>query len=318
LWATLSFGPTAIHEALQEEFTGKGTRKPVSIDTVKKWIAEFKKLNTDLDQPFSWHRMDEYGIPWEASGVMLRTWKAYITTMAPLYEVEGRRSTHPTVRQVRWWWRAFKSVSPVFINDEKKADYLDFALWGDNFAMREIKYEVLGHEPNFDDLFAYLAFRPWTSNEARSEYLEAIQEHLIPALQGKSLDLDVEFVNRVIGGEDLDLDAFFPLPDIEMDKGDFTLLPSEWVLYTNAAIIYYKDVKQVTTPEDKWLFSLLVMKSHLRLQGIDEDEVRRRVYESGLEEFWVSDPDGDGFIVMYPQNHDKMIEYIDHVIFHED
>ncbi|MBI4299111.1 MAG: hypothetical protein HY666_05050 [Chloroflexi bacterium] len=318
LWATLKFGPTAIHEALQEEFTGKGTRKPVSIDTVKKWIAEFKKLSTDLDQPFAWHRMEEYGISWEASGRMLLTWKAYITAMAPLYEAERRASPHPTVRQVRWWWRVYKSVSATDKKDEKLPGYLDIAIWGDNFAIREIKSEVLGHDPDFDDLFAYLAFRPWASNEAKSEYLEAIQQHLIPALQSKSLDLDMELIDRVIGGEDLDLDAFTSLPEIVMDKDDFPVLPSEWVAYTEAARRYIRKKAQVRTPMEQWLFSLLVMKEHLRLQGFDEDEVRRRIYERGLEDFWANDPDGDGFVRMFPLNHDATIEYIDHTIFRED
>jgi hypothetical protein len=30
--------------------------------------------NSPLDEPFQWHKLEQYGIPWEASGYLLTLW----------------------------------------------------------------------------------------------------------------------------------------------------------------------------------------------------------------------------------------------------
>jgi len=86
-------GLKAIANLLQQNFP-----KPLSLRTVERKCAEFKKSKTPqnelLSRPFRWEHMDEAGIPWETGQYLLglRAW--FIT-----------QEVTPTFRQMKWCWR---------------------------------------------------------------------------------------------------------------------------------------------------------------------------------------------------------------------
>ena len=61
------FGPTAIHNAVFEQYDESD--EPASLRTIKTWVKAFKQLGDEAgtaDSPFQWHRLEDYGLPWEA------------------------------------------------------------------------------------------------------------------------------------------------------------------------------------------------------------------------------------------------------------
>src|SRR5918996_2880608 len=86
-----------------EELHPEGT---ASYRLIADWVREFKQQNAWqalLDSPFEWHRMEEYGLPWECGSYVLNLYekscRRYDLDRKEEYEVP------PTARQVRWWWR---------------------------------------------------------------------------------------------------------------------------------------------------------------------------------------------------------------------
>ena len=126
-------GPTAIFDKLCEEF-----ENPVSARTVSAWMRGFRGLTEEvkkLDVPFEYHRMQEYGLPWEASRYVLRLW-AFVTSMWPIFYKSAPR---PTFREVRWWWRVHLAVPEL--------DFYDVWQLAWRFTLREQRHELLGASP---------------------------------------------------------------------------------------------------------------------------------------------------------------------------
>ena len=165
-------GPTAIFEKLCEEF-----EDPVSARTVSTWLRGFRGLGeevTQLDNPFEWHRLKEYGLPWEAGGYLMEMWAWAREFWSDLAETLGEPEPPPTtVREFRWWWRVASLVP--------KVSKFDVYVWAQAFVWQELLKEVLGEPVNLAGLEAYLAYRPWEGAEKLSAYNDAIAKKRIPS-----------------------------------------------------------------------------------------------------------------------------------------
>ena len=180
LWAyglyRQGFKASAIHAQLEEDF-GESNRwdeleDVVSLGTVKNWIRQFEGLGasaTSLDEPFEWHRLEEYGLPWEAGEYLLGMWSFF---------KEGgvmRPTPPPSARQARWWWRVHLAALDIGM--------LDLWYLSQEFASRELVSDVLGKPLELEDLEARLAYQPWADDEKNQVYHRAIEEGRIPEMK---------------------------------------------------------------------------------------------------------------------------------------
>jgi hypothetical protein len=116
--------------------------------------------------------MEEYGLPWDASGYLLGL-SAVVTNRNA--KRNWWKGLLPTVRQVRWWWR-------VHMADPSMPDDAVIAIAG-NITLREQAHDLLGRPLTIDQLEACLAYRPWESAERWQEYDYAVREGLVPKLE---------------------------------------------------------------------------------------------------------------------------------------
>jgi len=197
LWAyglyRQGFKASAIHAQLEEDF-GKSNRwdeseDVVSLGTVKNWIRQFEELGasaTSLDEPFEWHRLEEYGLPWEAGEYLLRMWNFF---------KEGgvmRPTPPPTARQARWWWRVHLAAPDI--------DMLNLWHLSQEFASRELVSDVLGKPLELGDLEARLAYEPWADDEKYRRYHHAIEEGRIPEMKNRQpILIDIFQAGKQIG-----------------------------------------------------------------------------------------------------------------------
>jgi hypothetical protein len=133
-------------------------------------------------------------------------------------------------------------------------------------------------------------------------------------------DLILEFVDRVISGEDLDRAALDALPKIsmKMEPDDYPLLPSEWMVYTPAVMAYAREKLHLKDRMDVRLLELLIRVKRLRLQGIDEGEIRKQIHELALLDSWEIDAENDNYVRYFPLNRDDVIEWVDRLVFDTD
>ena len=171
-------GPSAIWEALVDGYGGDA----VSLRTISTWVRGFKDSTEareergvpDLDIPFEWHRLEEYGLPWEASGYLTEMWSwanEFWAVVAIL--LNKPKPALPTVRQARWWWRVHLALPEV----ENK---LDIYLWAGDFVRYELFKDVLGEAVDLAGLDAILAYKPWESLEKKGLYWLALNDGRIP------------------------------------------------------------------------------------------------------------------------------------------
>ena len=189
-------GQTAIRNALEEEFNN-----PVSERTVATWIKEFKSLSpekVDLDAPYEWHRMDRYGLPWEASGYLIKM--LYINEMRRSSDRAAairNREVNPTAtviitpqltfREALWCWRVHLALPDVGTVVGVQDDVWFLAK---QFASREIFADVLAEPLYMADLESLLVYKPWLDfhrEEVRHQaYHRAVEEGAIPPLLPRS------------------------------------------------------------------------------------------------------------------------------------
>ncbi|MDA1270672.1 MAG: hypothetical protein O3A93_05365 [Chloroflexi bacterium] len=147
--------------------------------SIQKYAREYDDIPDEaklLDEPFTWSRMGEYGLPWEASGFLLEMSRF-------IQEFEYRLSDAlwhppprpPSVRQVRWWWRIHQAVPDM-------EDYTNIYLWAKEYELYELFDHLLGKKINISGLDAYFTYRPWSSAEHCERYVEAVCQKRIPGL----------------------------------------------------------------------------------------------------------------------------------------
>ena len=163
-------GPTVIRENLRVKF---GAKSSVSARTVATWVKRFKNPSSDLDEEFEWHRIEEYGLPWESSNYLIELWRRF---------KEWQRATgiQPSVRQLRWWWRIHNACPQLH-----SQDVIDVA---QRFIIREMATDITGKPKYMKDLEGWVAYRGWITNPetnayGRKRYLWAIENGIIPPLR---------------------------------------------------------------------------------------------------------------------------------------
>lgn len=192
------FGPAAILRELKDtnERGDLGEFEDVvSLRTIKNWLAGFRDRDAGLDDPFEWQRLDEYGLPWEASSFLLSMWFNVQNVgwmLEEEYDLPALSS--PTVRQARWWWRIHQLVPEV----ESK---LDIYLWAEAFVRYELFKDILGKPVDVTGLWAYLAYKPWEGDFALDLYNIAWTRGRITPLPGGFEHFPLEQELRAIQGD---------------------------------------------------------------------------------------------------------------------
>ena len=195
-------GSLAIWESLDKRYSDV-----VAPRTVDNWISGFKGLNPkikELDSPFVFNKMEDYGLPLDASAYLLQL----LTSWA-----DGRLSWWPWVRDMRWVWRVHLAAPDLCL--------LDVYWLANTFALREKAHEVLGIPFDVDDLQAFLANRPWVSTAALERYREAIADGRIPPVPPPGPDDNMAFHIAEATGQ----------PELLMGAGgEYGLLRSQFLL----------------------------------------------------------------------------------------
>ena len=141
--------------------------------SIQKYSREYDDLDQskkDLDDPFEWHRLEDYGLPWEAGSYLLSMWREIQELRAQLnlthLIIPGRA---PTVRQARWWWRMHLAVPEM---EDKRNVYL----WAKEACKQELYRDLLDKPLNLSGFNAYLAYQPWVNAENEMAYKTAWSE----------------------------------------------------------------------------------------------------------------------------------------------
>ena len=123
--------------------------------------------DSPLDEPFQWHKLAQYGIPWEASGYLLTLWHGIWTgELEGFYSIE--EANRITAREVLWWWRvhlAAPDISPAHT-----------LMWAGRFVNNEIYYLVNNIEPDFEGFYQALAYRSSEGKEQAEIHQKAVEE----------------------------------------------------------------------------------------------------------------------------------------------
>jgi hypothetical protein len=196
-------GPTETYQHLcsLKEFKGRedeiGSEKRVG-----RLINDLLEKVTPKDSPFEWHRMEEFGLPWEASGfIMQMLGEAYramprgvsvVTGNSLITEIltEDRNRegpawpnffppvfiSFPTFREVIWWWRVREAAPEI----AQQVGVLSDIRWlADFFTLREIAHELFNLPLVTADLEACLALKPWLSEDRHSDYHEMVDFEVV-------------------------------------------------------------------------------------------------------------------------------------------
>ena len=212
LYSGRGFSAGAITSTLEQEFD-----EPVSKRTVERWIGKFKKLpseNTGLDQPFHWHLFEDYGIPWEASELILSLTR-FILLEPVVDDFEFSQEGPITVRQVIWWWRVSRAVPELW--EESTIPLYDLYSMAQRFVFREVERDVLQLPVDFSDLEAHLIYKPWIGGLDGDNHLfyeQAIRKGEISELTELSVSNVDAWVEAMIAGKlpDKGDSAFVPFP----------------------------------------------------------------------------------------------------------
>ncbi|MED5429232.1 MAG: hypothetical protein VX383_06180 [Chloroflexota bacterium] len=157
---------TAILEKLKNQFRDNA----ISLRTLSRWISDFRNLPesiTTLDEPFQWDKSDLYGISWNNSLKLLELCHYY-------YESEAKT---PTGRQAIWWWRVSQAAPDLKANQISEL--------GNLYTEREIMSIISNRPPVFDDLNAYITYKPYHTNRIRT-YARFINAYQVEAIKPQS------------------------------------------------------------------------------------------------------------------------------------
>jgi len=213
-----ALGPKGVQIMLEQEFD-----TPVSLRTIDNWHAKYKIAAEDmkeLDKPFHWEKMHKYRIPWDTTPFMLEMWR---------FLVEGGRylnkSVHvtnpPTARQLRWSWRVHMACPELGQYD---------AFWiSQRFVRRDIFNHVYDMKIEFDDLQAYLSYKPWTSKEGLSCYLKAVDEGKVTSMDNLHMRAELRRLLTEVGENKHDRSEAVKLTmDLfDNDQEFLAMIPSE-------------------------------------------------------------------------------------------
>lgn len=131
---------------------------------------------SDQDEPFEWHRMEEYGLPWEAGAFLMDMWRFLMTLDLDLWEehaIKGEEVRLPTAREMRWCWRLYLAAPTLPME----------SLWriGNFFSVQELIQEILKEPQSLSGQEAYIAFKPWLDDQHKEKYDRAVTLGMIPS-----------------------------------------------------------------------------------------------------------------------------------------
>ena len=186
-------------DAIWKEVRDPDTERP-DRSTVSRHMKKYDLLPEAvkrLDRPFEWHRMEEYGLPWEASAFVLGMW-VYVRELV-VEEWVGDRwalarlGVKPTVRDVRWWWR-------IHLADPDK-DSFNVMTTAREFADTERLAQIRpgGTGNPFADIEARLAYLSIPDNQ--DVYQQAVDDKRIPDLRVEYHGLYKEFPEETAARE---------------------------------------------------------------------------------------------------------------------
>ena len=134
---------------------------------------------TPKDDPFQWHLVEEYGLPWEASRFVLDVFLHYrrqesrFHTDHPDVQRPPNYNCGPSVREVLWCWRVHLALP------EEPIEHV--AGWADDLALRELARDVFADPFDIAGIEAWFAYRPWIDEEHQREYDQDVGSGIIPA-----------------------------------------------------------------------------------------------------------------------------------------
>jgi len=224
----LGLGPRGVRIKLELEFD-----TPVSLRTVDYWHAKYKVVEEDikeLDKPFQWENMHRYQIPWETSQFVLEMWRFLVE--GGRYLNEQTAATYPpTARQLRWSLRVHLACTELGQYD---------VFWiSQRFVRREIFNHVYDTDIGFDDLQAYLAYKPWISREGLSCYLKAVDEGKVSSMDNLHMRADLLRLLTEVGDNTHDRSRAVKLTMDLFDKDSefLAMIPSEQTNYVLSSLI---------------------------------------------------------------------------------
>ncbi|MDE0744688.1 MAG: hypothetical protein OSB66_03055 [SAR202 cluster bacterium] len=159
-------GQNSIIEQLRKLFE----KNTISLRTLNRWISSFKELPDSIikmDVPFQWDKCDSYDIPWNNSLKLLELCHYY-------YESQDKT---PSARQAKWWWRVSQAAPDLRASQISEL--------GNLYAEREIGGMVSGNPPVFNDLNAYITYKPYHTNRTRT-YARFINTNGVKPIKPKS------------------------------------------------------------------------------------------------------------------------------------
>lgn len=140
-----------------------------------------------IDNPFEWHRLEEYGLPWEASAYLLQVWSHRIEYWRGTDRLidEERPEEDPnhsdgplTARRARWCWRIHLADPELNVDGVLSLSAA--------FESRDLVHELLNVPLELKDLEVLLAYKPWANEERLEAYRSALIEKRIPFIEGMS------------------------------------------------------------------------------------------------------------------------------------
>jgi hypothetical protein len=134
--------------------------------------AVTKMSESSEDAPFEWSRIQEYGLPWESTHYLLQMW-AKVNEGEEGFGLGSPYNGGLTVRQAKWCWHVHLAAPDL--------EFKDTWQLAADFVYEERHRDYLGKPFDADDLWQYLAYEEWRSEEHRQRYLEAIKERRISA-----------------------------------------------------------------------------------------------------------------------------------------
>jgi hypothetical protein len=167
-----------------------------------------------LDEPFRWPKLQECGLPWEASAFIMNMLAAIYEYREEAAEFRERYPERvpaymldftPTVRQMIWWWRVHLAAPEI---GQQVGGLQDIRLLGDAFAVRELVHQLLGRPLETEDLEASLALKPWLSDERHDHYHRVVDLGLAPPINIELTDRTSPVMQALFG----EIKARYPAP----------------------------------------------------------------------------------------------------------
>jgi hypothetical protein len=148
------------------------------VRTIQRYAKAYSDKNPTpdpLDEPFQWHNLSKYGVPWEASSFLMSVLSECIQAAAKMAEDYDKHRSFPTFRDAIWWWRIHLACPEI-------EDLVDLQWLANTFVVRELVHQVLGRPLVMEDLEVCLALKPWMDETHHRIYHDAVDAGIVPGM----------------------------------------------------------------------------------------------------------------------------------------